>query len=81
MNCPICESKNTRVVNVRPHDIKIRRNRRCNECDYSFHTYEIYDGHLMEILEELSQHEIAATLEKNFPMPREYRKAHEKWGR
>lgn len=42
MRCPICNHKNTSVVDTRPvvSDLAIRRRRECDKCHYRFSTIE-----------------------------------------
>jgi transcriptional regulator NrdR family protein len=41
MNCPTCDSTETRVVDSRHTATGIRRRRECESCDYRFTTYEL----------------------------------------
>lgn len=42
MRCPICNNKETSVVDTRPaeDDLSIRRRRECDKCEYRFSTVE-----------------------------------------
>ena len=40
MNCPFCGEKDTRVLDSRPSEMKIRRRRECGVCHKRFTTYE-----------------------------------------
>ena len=42
MRCPVCNNKNTSVVDTRPaeNDLAIRRRRECDKCEYRFSTIE-----------------------------------------
>ncbi|TAN33481.1 transcriptional repressor NrdR [Patescibacteria group bacterium] len=42
MRCPVCNNKDTRVVDSRPagDDMSIRRRRQCDKCRYRFSTVE-----------------------------------------
>ena len=42
MNCPVCNSKDTKVVDSRisTDGLSIRRRRECNKCAYRFSTIE-----------------------------------------
>jgi transcriptional regulator NrdR len=40
MNCPKCGYYDSKVIDSRPADNKIRRRRECLKCDYRFTTYE-----------------------------------------
>jgi len=42
MNCPVCNSSNTKVVDSRlsGHGFSIRRRRECEKCDFRFSTIE-----------------------------------------
>lgn len=42
MRCPVCNHKNTSVVDTRPleNDLSIRRRRECDKCEYRFSTIE-----------------------------------------
>jgi transcriptional repressor NrdR len=44
MNCPLCATEDTRVVDSRPSDggATIRRRRECTTCGHRFTTYERY---------------------------------------
>ena len=43
MNCPFCGHTETRVLDSRPHDERIRRRRECLGCGKRFTTYEIIE--------------------------------------
>ena len=42
MNCPVCDNKNSSVIDTRPADdgFSIRRRRECDKCHYRFSTVE-----------------------------------------
>lgn len=42
MRCPVCNHKNTSVVDTRPveNDLSTRRRRECDKCEYRFSTIE-----------------------------------------
>lgn len=42
MRCPVCNHKNTSVVDTRPleNDLSVRRRRECDKCEYRFSTIE-----------------------------------------
>ena len=44
MTCPRCNSYNISCINSRPTGQKIRRRKKCLDCDYRFTTYEISSG-------------------------------------
>ena len=44
MNCPFCGHTETRVLDSRPHDERIRRRRECLGCGKRFTTYEIIES-------------------------------------
>lgn len=72
MKCPVCESQNVRVSNVRERDSKVYRRRKCLDCGEVFTTYELDCGMLMEVFEghfnlETSQ-KIATIIERSFPV-------------
>ena len=41
MNCPECQSNQTKTIITRTYDDYIRRRRECISCGYRFTTYEI----------------------------------------
>lgn len=41
MNCPKCQSNQTKTLSTRTYDDYIRRRRECITCDHRFTTYEI----------------------------------------
>lgn len=41
MNCPDCNSDNTKVIDSRPSDWGVKRIRKCIDCGYKFATIEI----------------------------------------
>ena len=43
MNCPFCGHTETRVLDSRPHDERIRRRRECLGCGKRFTTYEVIE--------------------------------------
>ncbi|MBQ8724254.1 MAG: transcriptional repressor NrdR [Oscillospiraceae bacterium] len=43
MRCPFCGEKDTRVLDSRPSEMKIRRRRECENCQKRFTTYEIVE--------------------------------------
>ena len=44
MRCPFCGEKDTRVLDSRPSETKIRRRRECEKCQKRFTTYEIIES-------------------------------------
>ena len=42
MRCPVCNHKNTSVIDTRPaeNDLSTRRRRQCDKCEYRFSTIE-----------------------------------------
>ncbi|MBQ8687807.1 MAG: transcriptional repressor NrdR [Ruminococcus sp.] len=43
MRCPFCGEKDTRVLDSRPAETKIRRRRECEQCQKRFTTYEVVE--------------------------------------
>ncbi len=43
MRCPFCGEKDTRVLDSRPSEMKIRRRRECESCQKRFTTYEVVE--------------------------------------
>lgn len=43
MRCPFCGERDTRVLDSRPSEMKIRRRRECENCQKRFTTYEIVE--------------------------------------
>ncbi|MGN0592374.1 MAG: transcriptional regulator NrdR [Ruminococcus sp.] len=43
MRCPFCGEKDTRVLDSRPSETRIRRRRECENCQKRFTTYEIIE--------------------------------------
>lgn len=43
MRCPFCGEKDTRVLDSRPSETKIRRRRECEKCQKRFTTYEVVE--------------------------------------
>lgn len=43
MKCPFCGEKDTRVLDSRPSEMKIRRRRECGACLKRFTTYEVVE--------------------------------------
>lgn len=43
MKCPFCGEKDTRVLDSRPSEMKIRRRRECGTCLKRFTTYEVVE--------------------------------------
>ncbi len=43
MKCPFCGEKDTRVLDSRPSEMKIRRRRECGTCLKRFTTYEVIE--------------------------------------
>ena len=43
MRCPFCGERDTRVLDSRPSEKKIRRRRECENCQKRFTTYEIVE--------------------------------------
>ena len=41
MRCPYCGERETRVLDSRPVEIRIRRRRECSRCGKRFTTYEV----------------------------------------
>lgn len=49
MNCPFCGFNDSKVVDSRPADNKIRRRRECIKCRARFTTYEIIEKPLLMV--------------------------------
>lgn len=49
MNCPFCGFDDSRVVDSRPADDKIRRRRECIKCHARFTTYEVVEIPLLMV--------------------------------
>ncbi|WP_277680044.1 hypothetical protein [Gracilibacillus dipsosauri] len=80
MKCPICESRNIRVLDVRAfYRNTNRRKRECKDCEYMFFTFEIEAGGLSEVFEDyLTDQEmskVSNVIEATFPtpIPRKYK--------
>ncbi|MBQ8515488.1 MAG: transcriptional repressor NrdR [Ruminococcus sp.] len=43
MKCPFCGEKDTRVLDSRPAETRIRRRRECESCQKRFTTYEVVE--------------------------------------
>ena len=49
MKCPFCDFEDTKVIDSRPSDAKIRRRRECTKCGKRFTTYEIVEMPLLMV--------------------------------
>lgn len=49
MQCPYCGERDTRVLDSRPAEMKIRRRRECARCGRRFTTYEIVERPLLMV--------------------------------
>lgn len=49
MQCPYCGERDTRVLDSRPAEMKIRRRRECTRCCRRFTTYEIVERPLLMV--------------------------------
>ncbi len=49
MNCPYCNEKDTRVLDSRPLESKIRRRRECIRCGRRFTTYEVVEKPMLMV--------------------------------
>lgn len=49
MKCPFCGEKDTRVLDSRPSEMKIRRRRECGTCLKRFTTYEVVELPLLTV--------------------------------
>lgn len=49
MRCPYCGERETRVLDSRPVEIKIRRRRECSRCGKRFTTYEVVERPLLMV--------------------------------
>lgn len=49
MRCPYCGERETRVLDSRPAEIRIRRRRECSHCGKRFTTYEVVERPLLMV--------------------------------
>ena len=49
MRCPYCCERETRVLDSRPVEIRIRRRRECSRCGKRFTTYEVVERPLLMV--------------------------------
>ena len=49
MRCPYCGERETRVLDSRPVEIRIRRRRECSRCGKRFITYEVVERPLLMV--------------------------------
>lgn len=49
MQCPFCHAKDTRVLDSRPAESRIRRRRECAVCGKRFTTYEVVERPLLMV--------------------------------
>lgn len=49
MDCPYCGQRDTRVMDSRPSETKIRRRRECTRCGKRFTTYEVVERPLLMV--------------------------------
>lgn len=49
MHCPFCGERDTRVLDSRPSETKIRRRRECTRCGKRFTTYEVVERPLLMV--------------------------------
>ncbi len=49
MQCPFCGAKDTRVLDSRPAELRIRRRRECAVCGKRFTTYEAVERPLLMV--------------------------------
>lgn len=49
MNCPYCSEKDTRVLDSRPLETRIRRRRECVRCGRRFTTYEVVERPILMV--------------------------------
>lgn len=49
MRCPYCGERETRVLDSRPAEIRIRRRRECSRCGKRFTTYEVVERPLLMV--------------------------------
>ena len=49
MRCPYCGERETRVLDSRPVEIRIRRRRECSRCGKQFTTYEVVERPLLMV--------------------------------
>lgn len=49
MRCPYCGERETRVLDSRPVEIRIRRRRECSRCGKRFTTYEVVEHPLLMV--------------------------------
>ena len=49
MKCPFCDYEDTKVIDSRPSDSKIRRRRECIKCQKRFTTFEVVEMPLLMV--------------------------------
>jgi len=49
MKCPFCSFEDSKVIDSRPSDDKIRRRRECTKCGGRFTTYEMFEVPLLMV--------------------------------
>ncbi|MGN1402859.1 MAG: transcriptional regulator NrdR [Ruminococcus sp.] len=49
MHCPFCGERDTRVLDSRPSETKIRRRRECTRCGKRFTTYEVVERPMLMV--------------------------------
>ena len=49
MRCPYCGERETRVLDSRPVELRIRRRRECSRCGKRFTTYEVVERPLLMV--------------------------------
>ena len=52
MKCPMCNYHDSKVIDSRPSENKVRRRRECLQCKHRFTTSEIVDGTFMVVVKK-----------------------------
>ena len=58
MRCPYCGFPDSKVIDSRPKDEKIKRRRECNNCGSRFTTYEIMEKPLLMVEKRSGSYEV-----------------------
>lgn len=57
MKCPFCGYDDTKVIDSRPSDEKIRRRRECTQCGRRFTTYEVVERPALMVIKKDGSYE------------------------
>ena len=57
MKCPFCGYEDTKVIDSRPSDEKIRRRRECTQCGKRFTTYEVVERPVLMVVKKDGSYE------------------------